>query len=235
MKSLVLVFCLIATSALAQGEQQSGLPIDKSGGPTVDPTENVKALVIADAKRQDDLRISQEKLDDTKIKDLKEIIDLRAAFEEKLRVSEAGRLDSIRQVDRDDVAKTTAAANVAIATLAKQTTDLSTTLAKQVQDTATATEARQSAFSAEVTKRLSQLELGASSASGKNAVADPQIEALRGSVEKLLAAQQSGAGSTAGQQTLISTMVAIGILLIGAIGLLYRRSSQNGKMLKSRG
>jgi len=44
-----------------------GLPVDFAGGPTVDPTENVKDLSEALSTRQDDLRTLTKELFDTKV------------------------------------------------------------------------------------------------------------------------------------------------------------------------
>jgi CRISPR/Cas system-associated exonuclease Cas4 (RecB family) len=129
------------------------------------------------------------------------------------------------------VAKTTAAANVAIATLAKQTTDLSTTLAKQVADTATASEARQAAFAAEVTKRLSALELGFSERQGKQTLSDPQLEILKAETERNTAARLASQGSTMGISNMWTLLVAAGVLIIAALN--YFRSHQNGKILRN--
>lgn len=49
------VFCIAAAVAMAQ-EQRPGVGVDSRGGGVIDPTENVKALNAAEAKRQDDLR-----------------------------------------------------------------------------------------------------------------------------------------------------------------------------------
>lgn len=209
----VLVVCLLAGAALAQ---QTGIPIDRLGGPTIDPTKNVSDLSAASNKRQDDLR-------ELSLRYEKEIADLRAQHEKELRTSEAARLDSIRQVDRDDVAKTVAAANVAIDTLAKRTLDLSTTLAKQVTDTATATEARFSAFQSDTNKRLSALELSASERTGKSTISDPAFEQLKITVEKIAAAQTENAGKTAGSSGLWTMLVAGAAVVIAGLGVLTRQ------------
>lgn len=48
------------------------MPVDA----TIDPTENVKALSEASAKRQDDLREAQDRLTDEKISRLRDIVTL---------------------------------------------------------------------------------------------------------------------------------------------------------------
>lgn len=208
-----------------------GLPVDRNGGPTVDPTMAVRELVIAAVKRLDDLHDASDQLNKERASHLKEIAELRAAHEKEQRASEAARLDSIRQVDRDDVSKTAASANIAIATLANRTTDLQTTLAKQVQDTATAVEVRQSAFATEVNKRLSALELTSSERQGKQTVADPQLEKMNAAIEKLAALQSSGAGKSEGMSNLW-VLITGGIVLLVVLYSAFT-SRANGKILKT--
>lgn len=50
-----LILIALLSGAAAQ-EQRSGIGVDARGNSVVDPTENVKALNAAEAKRQDDLR-----------------------------------------------------------------------------------------------------------------------------------------------------------------------------------
>lgn len=189
----------------------------------VDPTDNVKALMEASIKalteRQDLIaRAAYEK-----IKGLEALAVLRAqhesftatlreGYQEKVAHAEASRLDSIRQVDREEVAKTAVAANNAITTLAKQTNDLATTLAKTVADTAAAAEARNSSQYSDTNKRLSALELSSSEGKGKQQVADPQMDKLALLVEELASGQANRAGQSQGLSDGAK-------LLIGALAL----------------
>lgn len=126
----------------------TGLGVDAHGGPVIDPTENVIALTKAEAKRQDDLRVAERELTDAKLAHVKEIGKLRAAHQHQLDEAESKRLDSIRQVDREEVIKT-AAAVVATAE----------TLRAQVQSAALAQATQFGAFQGEVLKRLSNVEI----------------------------------------------------------------------------
>jgi hypothetical protein len=203
-----------------------GLPVDAGGGPTIDPTQNVKDLTIAEARRQDDLRAASKELTEAKIAHLKEIAEerakhqdeigrLREGYQEKIQHAESGRLDSIRQVDREEVAKTAVAANTAITVLAKQTTDLASTLDKKVSDTATAAEARNSAAYTDVNKRLSALELSSSEGKGKQTVVDPQMDKLTLLVETLARNQATGTGKSEGIGQFWGVIVAAAGLLFG--------------------
>jgi hypothetical protein len=182
-----------------------GLGIDAAGGPVIDPSENVAALVVAESKRHDDLRLAAKELSDTKHSHQRDISSLRAAHQgqiseireihqKDLAKAESGRLDSIRQVDREEVVKTAVAANTAIQTLAKQTTELQQTLAKQVTDTAAAQETRSSAQYNDTNKRLSAVELALSEGKGKQQMADPAMDRMAAMVEKLVTSQAEGTG-----------------------------------------
>lgn len=146
----------------------TGLPID--------PTRNVLDLVAAGATRADDLReLNDRRLDAeiriiaTQVSCAKEVALLRVDHHRELRKAESERLDSIRQVDREDVNKTAAQALSAIATLAAATTTTAETLRGQVATTAAAAQMSLANSMAEVNKRLSALELSQSSGGGEKA------------------------------------------------------------------
>lgn len=209
---------------------RKGVGVDVFSEPAFDPSENVKALSEAASKRQDDLRNASKELTDAKLEHLKEIGTLRAGYQEaigksreeyqeKISHAESGRLDSIRQVDREEVAKTAVAANTAITTLAKQTTDLATTLQKQVADTAQAAEARNSATYTDVNKRLSALELSSSEGKGKQTVVDPQMDKLTILVETLARNQAMGTGKQEGSSAVWIGLTAVAGLVLTALAI----------------
>jgi len=65
----------------------TGIPVDASGGPTIDPTANVLNLVEAAIQRQDDLRNLTERY-------AKDLSDLRERYQEKLAEAESKRVDA---------------------------------------------------------------------------------------------------------------------------------------------
>lgn len=180
-----------------------GLPTDAFGGATVDPTENVKALTEAANIRQDDLRQLTRQLIDVELDSIRSSVKsesrlakLRAKHQRELDHAESDRLNSIRQVDREEVAKSAATIQTATTALANQTSILAETLRTQVGTVAAAAEARAAAvataaenrlnqFSADVIKRVSALELSLSEGKGKQTIVDPQIERLSALVEQL--------------------------------------------------
>lgn len=199
-------------------EKGPGKGVDAQGGPVVDPTENVKELNKASTARLDDLRVYSERYTDAQIRNLEKRMEIQSDHQKELDQAESQRINSIRQVDREDVAKTAASANTAIATLASQNNTTAETLRTQVANVAQAVESRQSAFASDVNKRLSALELSSSEGKGKQTVADPQMERLSAVVEKLASRESvstgKGEGLSAGWKILIAVVGLIGSLLV---------------------
>ena len=203
-------------------EPRTGLGVDKAGGPVIDPTKNVLDLVEREIKRIDDMAKLRAQNSDAKVAALTEKIKLFARHQRALDRAESERLNSIRQVDREEVTKTAAANQAAITTLATSTATLAETLRTQVAVTASAAESRQSASSQELTKRLSALELSASASMGKSTIADPQMERLAILVERLATAQQVGTGKSEGISDATKFLLAgVGLVatLLGIAGV----------------
>jgi hypothetical protein len=150
-----------------QTQAPTGVGTDASGGPLVDPTQNVKDLTEAANIRQDDLRRETNKRIDEALLHLTTVVNLHAKHQKALRKAEAARLDSIRQVDREEGNKAVAAAQTAIATLAASNLTTAETLRTQVATTAQAAATSLANSMGEVNKRLSALELSSSAGSGR--------------------------------------------------------------------
>jgi outer membrane translocation and assembly module TamA len=214
----------------AHERASAGPATDRYNEPVPDPTKNVMKLVEAASRRTDDLSAaearwqrrwikSELKRIETLVRQNKSLAVMRAEHQTALDEKESARIDSIRQVDREEVAKTAAQANVAIATLAKQTTDLATTLQSQVQSTALAAETRRNADKDEANKRISALELAGSASAGKQQIADPAMEALAKQVATLVQFQQSSGGERRGGQQTWGIVIAGVTIVMTMIGL----------------
>lgn len=83
------------------------------GSPVIDPTKNVLDLVAAAIQRQDNLREAESR-------HVREIIEIRAAHAEQMRVIEAARIDAIRSVDVGAVQRATEVSTQQATTLASQ-------------------------------------------------------------------------------------------------------------------
>lgn len=93
--------------------RRAGIGVDTFGGPIVDPTANVTALNVASNKRQDDLREMESA-------HVRELMAMRAIFNEELRKAESARIDAIRAVDVAAVQRAAEVAAEAVQTLAAQ-------------------------------------------------------------------------------------------------------------------
>jgi hypothetical protein len=110
----------------SQGEQPQRIPPWWT-----DPTENVKVLVEASDRRQDDLR-------QMSVGNLRREMELRAEYEAKLRAQESARIDAIRAVDVGAVQEASRVAAAQAGALAAQLAATAEASRAQVQAAATA-------------------------------------------------------------------------------------------------
>lgn len=200
------------------------MPNSEGARSAFDPTPNVKDAFDRLTKRQDDLRAADERFMLAEIAHLKETAELRAQHQRELDAAEANRLNAIRQVDREEVIKTAAAAQTAIQTLAQTTSTTAETLRAQVAGTATTIATQLSTISGEINKRLSALELASSERQGKQTVADPAMALLAQRVETLLESRSLASGERRGVNWVVVAVVgAVGFIatLLGIAGTLW--------------
>lgn len=200
----------------------------------VDPSENVKALNEAAQKRQDDLRAAEGVLNEVRYATLKEMIALRADYEDKLRRAEASRLDAIRlvdttnlSVDRERAAATAQAlqkkgddsALVLSAAVVKSADDVrnivKTTADEQARNLATQLGGIQAQFT-DIGKRLTLLEQTGAEGIGKQKFQDPVQAALVEEVRKLSRLQGDAAGAGVGRGEILAGLAIVLTLLIAA-------------------
>lgn len=215
-----------------------GQGVDIYGGRAFDPSENVKALNEAANKRQDDLRAANNALYDAQIECLGEIVDLRGmharelgnlraehskerdGWAREMRIAEAARIDSIRQVDVQAGRIEASRALEAIQTLAATTARDAETLRNALVSTATTIAAQTAGTFASYAERIAALEKSSYEGMGKQRVADPQLAELVQQVKNL---SESRAGSTGkGLGVAMVGAIAVGavIIITGAIGLI---------------
>jgi hypothetical protein len=213
----------------SSGEVGAGLGVDASGGPVVDPTENVLALVDVEKQHQSAMLVEIGKRYDAEITHLKDIGAMRAAHATEIRQMETERLDSIRQVDvlaRNTAADRaadaiqalaattatnaenlrTALANTA-ATIAKQTADAQMSTAKVVSDQ----------FEA-VTKRIATLEATAYRGEGREKFADPERDRMQAIVSELALSAKAGTAKSEGFNAAWAVVAIIATLFLSVAG-----------------
>ena len=209
----------------------NGHAVDSEGKTVADPSLNVGALVLAEGRRQDDLRIAERlRQDDLRIAERLRQDDLRLAAKELADVNnlhakeiaalnvihgkemaekESSRVDSLRQGDREETTRATVATNTATMALAKTTTDLQTSLQKQVADAAVSVDNRQNAYAADVNKHFAEIDRALSEGKGSKQVTDPALERLVTLVGELATAQKEGAGHSLGINDFWKVLIAI--------------------------
>jgi hypothetical protein len=109
----------------------NGEGVDASGGPVIDPTKNVLDLVAAAIARQDDLRAMESD-------HLREVMKMRADYDQRLREAETARIDAIRAVDVGAVNRAAEVAATQAQTLATQVATVAEAMRTQVAAAATA-------------------------------------------------------------------------------------------------
>lgn len=192
-----------------------------------DPTGNVLQLVeaavtrlndlaTAGDTRNNDLRAAESRYNDLRDAHQREIANLRDTHARAMNDKESSRLDSIRQIDREEGNQKAIAAQQAITTLANSTIALKDTLQLQVQNTAVVVENKQAAFQKDVNDRISKLELTGSEGKGKSGVRDPVLDDLLRVVNQLSSQQTSVEGKSTGMRDMGGWIVA-GIVVVVTI------------------
>lgn len=193
--------------------KNSGVGVDVYGNPSVDPSENVKALSEAANARQDDLRNSNNLLLDAKIEHLEKMAQLRAEHSKEINALESNRLNAIRQVDVLAVNTAADRAQAAIQALAVTTTSNAENLRNALNSTASTIATQTANTVSQITERLAALEKSSYEGIGKGRVADPMLAEM---VEELKGLRESRAGISGKSQGISASW---GILL-GAFSLL---------------
>jgi hypothetical protein len=127
-----------------------GPGVDAAGAPVVDPTKNVRELVDAANRRQDDLREMEGE-------HLREIITIRDEHAKDLRVAEAARLDAINAVNSLAVQQAAEVQDTRATALAGQVAASAEAMRSNVAATATAAATALSTALAPIITSIEQL------------------------------------------------------------------------------
>lgn len=199
-----------------------GIAVDYYGGPTIDPTENVKDLSRALSARQDDLREINNQYLLQRIIAVEDVARIRAEHARELNDLEANRRDNIRQVDIQNAMRGEERAGEAIKTLAVQTASIAETSRTAAANSASQIATQLTSLFAESNKRISALELSLSEGKGKATVEDPRIQRISELVENLSFGRQNDSGKAAGvDSTWKMIIAAVGLLVaLNTLGML---------------
>jgi hypothetical protein len=251
---MVAHFIFVAAMLLCLGQQEhpdhSGLGVDRSGNPVVDPTKNVLDLTNAATKRIDDLRATDSKYIELAIKRLddlraieslridqlrqaeslriKEQLEIRADYSQRLELAEAKRIDAIRAVDVSAVAVASQRASDQALVLAAQVATSAEALRALVATTAATVAQSQQQLSATLTTRLTSLEQAQYEGKGKQTYTDPQLIELVAEMKALRALQSNTTGKSEGSSALWGYLVG-GVGLLIAAAAAYARTPTGTK------
>ena len=198
----------------------SGPSTDRHNDPVVDPTPNVLDLVSAAVLRQDDLRNAerehiramadlQAQFTTSEREHIRELLTMRGQFDDKLRLSEANRIDAIRAVD-------VAASQQA----SKDAETRATALAGQV---AASAEAMRNQVTAAAT--AATVSLGAALVPIQEAIADLRRVQYEGVGQKTQVVERQAQGASTGLW--IGVAIAVVSLLVTALFGLYAINREN--------
>lgn len=203
---------------------QSGVPVDSSGGPTIDPTKNVLDLVEAAVKRIDDiLSLSTKRLEekiDSEKSHTRELMQLRSEHIKDLREAEAKRIDAIRAVDVNAVTATNERATAQAAVLANQVTTTAETLRNLVATTASATAVQLDQLTKLLTDRIAALEKAQYEGQGKERVTDPILQQLLTEMKATRESMGEGKGKSQGINATVVYILMAMSFIGGVIGII---------------
>ena len=208
-----------------------GTAVDAAGNVAYDPSQNVIALVEANARAAASLREEDVKFNNAAASHIKEIFALQSEHNREARVFDRDQAKAIREVDQTNAQANAAQILQAVNTNASVAQQTALTLAKQVTDTAAAQETRQSARDADTAKRLSAVELSMSKGEGKQQVADPAmtatLSAITTTLANLTASQERRGGKSEGMDATWKMIIAaVGLLTaLNALGVFNRAAS----------
>lgn len=201
----------------------TGMAIDSAGNVAYDPSQNVIALVEANAKSAAALREADIKYNDVQNAHVKEISGLRAAHQEVLRTSDLDRLAQTRQVDVLAGSASAAALATAVTTLAS-TADRNAdalrnlvnataqTMAKQQSDQAATLSAATDSLVKDINARIAELQKSQYQGAGKSSIAEPMMADVMAEMRALVKGHNVGAGQREGMSD--SAKLLIGALAV---------------------
>jgi hypothetical protein len=165
---------------------QPGIGVDAMGGQVIDPTANVRQLVVAEAKYQDGMRAAEtRRQDDLRAAETRRMNDLEA---QKVRYE--GKADEVLAVQ----VKTTSEL------ISTQLDKVTTALGTQITSLAASFGTQISALSTSLLDRIGALEQFRWEVGGKTSVQDPALAAAMTAMAAAIASLQTSVQQGAGRE-----------------------------------
>jgi hypothetical protein len=183
---------------MATSEKGIGIGVDSSGGPVIDPTQNVRELVLAESKYQDAMREASNKQFETAITGIRDNIQLLAdgivTYQNAQRDSETRRIDQLAQ-NRQEFQNT-----------------IRDMLAESVRTTSTLVSTQLVQIQATFDTRVSKLEAFQFTQAGRTSVSDPAtadaLTRMAAAVQALSESKSEVSGRGMGQDKIIAYLMA---------------------------
>lgn len=183
--------------------------------PTIDPTNNVKDLVQEVVIRVDMLREADRRLFESEMKCVKDQMELRAFYAEKLEIAEAKRIDAIRAVDVNAVAIANQRATDQAAVLAAQVAASADTLRVLVSQTAAANKQQLDQITQQLSDRISTVERFQYEGKGLSGNIPPAVADRISQLEEAKYRNEGRSGLSAPLlATIVGVVASIGVFLI---------------------
>jgi len=218
----------------------TGLGVDATGAPVIDPTANVIALVQANKESADALNTMRDRYVDAEIRVVRETVkwieklaDVHQRHDATVHQMEQDKLAAFRA--NDEMARLTEAARTqaAVDLVARAAETTANDIRAVLRDTASALAERDAARDRENNNRMAALEKARYEDAGKQAVADPMLIEMREDQKKLIVALTNMGGKTEGAKSLwfiIAAVIAVlgfltteGIVLAGVVLYVSKR------------
>jgi hypothetical protein len=212
------------------GGQQGAGPKTVTANP--DPTYNVTQLNEASVKRLDDiaalraayddkLRLSDEKLRNSELKRIDDVSKLRSENTANLAQAEKSRIDAVRVIDVSAVATASEKTAQQANVLASQMAASFETL-RSLISTATGTLATQlGASMSSMDKRIAELEKTTYVGTGRQALSEPMLSELATEIKSLRESRDVGSGTSKGSSTMWAYVIAGVMAFLGMGSLLF--------------
>ena len=182
-------------------KEPTGLGIDATGGPVIDPTANVISLVQANKESADALRDMHDRCITAEIGQVRETVkwlekvsEIHQTHDREIHRMEQEKLAAFRA--SDEAARLTEADRTlaAVQLVARSAETTAQDIRNVLTNTATTLAERDAARDREYNNRIAALEKANYEGAGKQAVVDPMMERLVDKIEMLVTSRDTGVG-----------------------------------------
>lgn len=215
----------IADAGESGGRAASGLAVDRSGGPTIDPTKNVLDLVRAESKYQDFAREAEVRRQDDLRKAESQLQHMINDNQIRLNLAETRRLDDLANLRQQYDVRVADSLALQVKTtsdlISTQLDKVTNSLSQQIRDGNESFSIQLKNISDGLGARIYDLEKSRWEVGGRASVADPATASALAEMAKAIAGLTLTGGKTEGSKTGQASIVAyIAMAAAFAVGVL---------------